>query len=132
VERTVGSPLGRLVAFWSVLGDWLEAREFIGCPFLNTLVEIRDADTPPRRAIESYVQEVEEFFVRTAAAAGVPVPAAAGRQLRYNAMGLFMGVRLERSRRPLETARATTLALLATWLDTTIEDLERQVAAEGC
>lgn len=127
LERRVESPLGRLVGFWDALGDWLEAREYIGCPFLNSLVEIKDADVPPRREIESYVQEVEAYFARAAAAAGVPDPAEAARQLRYTAMGLVMGIRLERSRRPIETARATTIALLASWLDTTPHDVEQWI-----
>jgi AcrR family transcriptional regulator len=113
LERRTEPPLQRLVEFWNVLGDWLEQHEFVGCPFLNALVEIKDPDASARREIESYVKEVEDYFRRTAAAAGLADPVELARRMRCITMGLFMATRLERSRAPIETARASAIAILA-------------------
>ena len=128
LERRAESPLRRLVLFWDVLGDWLEEHGFVGCPFLNSLVEIRDPDAPARREIESYVGEVEDYFRRTAAAARLPKPEELGRRLRYIAMGLFMAVRVERSRAPVETARAAAIDVLAIWMEVTPQEVKTRVA----
>jgi AcrR family transcriptional regulator len=128
VERRAGSPLERLIVFWDVLGDWLEARGFVGCPFLNTLVEIRDPEAPARREIEAFVNEVEAYLGRTAAAAGLEDASELARRMRYLAMGVFMGVRVERSRAPIETARVSAIGLLALWLDTTPHAVEERLA----
>jgi AcrR family transcriptional regulator len=128
VERRAGSPLERLIVFWDVLGDWLEAHGFVGCPFLNTLVEIRDPEAPARREIEAFVNEVEAHLGRTAAAAGLQDASELARRMRYLAMGVFMGVRVERSLAPIETARASAIGLLALWLDTTPRTVEERLA----
>ena len=130
LERRTDSPLRKLVEFFEVLGDWLEQHEFIGCPYVNSLVEINDSIVPARREIESYVGEVEDHFGRTAEAAGLPDPAELARRMRYIAMGLFMAIRLERSRAPIDTARALTIDLLAIWLGTTPQDVGVRIAAE--
>jgi AcrR family transcriptional regulator len=128
LERRAESPLQRIVEFWDVLADWLEHNDFVGCPFLNTLVEIRDPNTPARREVESFVREVEDYLRGTAAAAGLEDPAELGRRLRYIAMASFVGTRLERSRAPIETARALAIELLAVRLDSTPQGVEARVA----
>jgi AcrR family transcriptional regulator len=128
VERRAASPLQRLVEFWEVLGDWLEQHGFIGCPFLNTLAEIRDPSAAAWREVASYVKEVEDHFHRTAAAAGLADPAEFARRMRYISMASFMGAPLERSRAPLETARASAIELLAIWLASTPQEVEERIA----
>jgi AcrR family transcriptional regulator len=128
VERRAATPLQRILVFWDVLGDWLEEHRYIGCPFLNTLVEVRDEDAPARREVEAYVNEVEAFLAATSAAAGLPDAAELGRQMRYVAMGMFMGVRVERSRAPIETARASVIQLIALRLGTTPDDVRGMAA----
>lgn len=128
LERRTDSPLRRLVEFWDVLGDWLEDHGYLGCPFLNTLAEIRDPEAAARREVESFVAEVEGYFAATAEEAGLENPAELARRMRYISMGLFMAVQLERSRAAVETARAAAISLLANWLGTTPEEIQRRVA----
>jgi AcrR family transcriptional regulator len=128
LERRGGSPLQRLVGFWDVLGQWLEERNFIGCPFINTLVEIRDHRSPARREVESFIREVEDYLTESAAAAGLPDPAEQGRRMRYITMAVFVGSPLERSTRPIETARAQAIDLIALSLRTTPATIERRIA----
>jgi AcrR family transcriptional regulator len=128
LEARASSPLARLVTFWDVVGEWIEQRDFVGCPFINTLVEVRDPDHPARKEVWAYVDEVETYLARTAREAGVPTPEEFARQMRYVAMGFFTAVRLERSRAPIETARLATIGLLAIRLGTTPQDIAERVA----
>jgi AcrR family transcriptional regulator len=129
LERRVSSPLARLVLFWDVIGDWVEGHASIGCPYINTLAEARETSDPAHDEVRSFVHEVEGFFAGTAAAAGIPEPADLGRRLRFIAMGFFISVSLERSREPAETARVSTIDLLAVALGTTPADIEERVAS---
>jgi AcrR family transcriptional regulator len=124
LERRANTPLQQLVAFWDVVGDWLEHRDFEGCPFLNTLVEIRDPDAAARREVDSYLEEVEAYFRRTVEAVGATDPAESARQLRDILMGLFVATRVDRSRRPIGTARSSAIEVLALSMGTTPQELE--------
>jgi AcrR family transcriptional regulator len=128
VERRVADPLGRLVVFWDVLGDWLAQHGFEGCPFINTLMELRDPNASARREVESFVLEVQDWFARTAVAAGLRQPAELARGMRFLAMGLFVEVRLEPARAAAGTAQTAAINMLATWLDTTPREIEARVA----
>ena len=81
------TPLGKLIGFWEVMGEWAEGEQFRGCPYLNTLVEIRDPDHPAYSEVSSYIDEVETYLSRTALEAGIHDGPAVGRQLRVLAMG---------------------------------------------
>ena len=122
------TPLAKLLGFWEVLGEWAERERFRGCPYLNTLVEVRDPDHPAYREIGSYIDEVEAYLSGTALEAGIPDAATMGRQLRFLAMGTWLSIVFEASTRPTVTARAMAGALLAAWMKTTPDDVERRAA----
>jgi AcrR family transcriptional regulator len=124
LDRETSSPLQRLLGFWGAIHDWERQRGYPGCPYLNTLVELRDRDHPGRSVTESFFAEIDEFLITTASDAGIPGPAEVGLQLRMITMGMFMAMRLERSDDPAKRARSTALALLAERLETTPERLE--------
>jgi AcrR family transcriptional regulator len=124
LDREQGSPLGRLLSFWDALDAWERRRGYPGCPFLNTLVEIRDRDHPARALIASFIAEVDDFFIANARDASVPDAAEIGVQLRTLAMGTFMAMRLQRSSAPAKRARAAAVSLLADRLGTTPDALE--------
>jgi AcrR family transcriptional regulator len=123
------TPLGRLIGFWEVMGEWAEREQFRGCPFLNTLVEIRDPDHPAYPEVGSYINEVEAYLSRTALEAGIHDAPTMGRQLRFLAMGTWLAIVLEASTRPVVTARAMAGALLAARMETTPDDVERRANA---
>lgn len=124
LDREQGSPLGRMLSFWDAVDAWERARGYPGCPFLNTLVEIRDRDHPALALIASFIAEVDHFFITNARDAGVPDAAEIGVQLRTLAMGTFMAMRLQRSSEPAKRARAAAVSLLAERLGTTPDALE--------
>jgi AcrR family transcriptional regulator len=66
LDREHHSPLERLLSFWSAIDAWERPRGYPGCPFLNTLVEIRDRDHPARALIASFIAEVDGFFIENA------------------------------------------------------------------
>jgi AcrR family transcriptional regulator len=131
LDRGGGSAIQRLLAFWGAIDDWERPRGYPGCPYLNTLVELRDPGHPARQEVASYIAEVDEFLTTTAAEAGVPDPAEVGVQLRTLAMGMFMAMRLERSSEPAERARAAALSLLAERLRTTPVSLQAIAAGRS-
>jgi AcrR family transcriptional regulator len=124
LDREGISPIERLLSIWAAIDEWERPRGYPGCPYLNTLVEIRDRDHPAHPVVASCIAEVEEFFTRNAAEAGVPEPGEMGMQLRTLAMGTFTAMRFERSSEPARRARAAALALLADARGTTSEALE--------
>ena len=122
-------PLVRLVDFWGAVGRWAEAEGLNGCPFLNTLAEIRDRDHPAYPLVSSYIVEVEAYLSQTALEAGIDDAPSMGRQLRFLAMGMWMSIVFEASTRPAETARTMAVDLLAARLGTTADDVEHRIAA---
>ncbi len=122
-------PLIRLVDFWGAMGRWAEEERFQGCPFMNTLGEIRDHDHPAYPLVSSYIGEVEAYLSNAALEAGIHDAPSMGRQLRFLAMGTWMAIVFEGSTVPAATARTMAVDLLAARLGTTPEDVERRVAA---
>lgn len=112
-----------------VLGEWAEREQFRDCPYLNTLVEVRDPDHPAYREIGSYIDEVEAYLSGTVLEAGIPDAPIMGRQLRFLAMGTWLSIVFEASTRPAVTARAMAGALLAARMETTPDDVERRATA---
>jgi AcrR family transcriptional regulator len=121
-------PLVRLVGFWGAMGRWAEAEGLHGCPFLNTLVEIRDPHHPAYPLVSSYIGEVEAYLSQTALEAGIHDAPSMGRQLRMLAMGTWTAIVFEASTRPAETARTMAVDLLAARLGTTADDVEHLIA----
>ena len=102
---------------------------FQGCPFLNTLGEIRDHDHPAYPLVSSYIGEVEAYLSSNALEAGIQDAPSMGRQLRFLAMGTWIAMVFEASTGPTVTARTMAVDLLAARLGTTPDDIERRVAA---
>jgi AcrR family transcriptional regulator len=125
LEREGRTPLGCLISFWEAVDTWAKPRGYPGCPFLNTLVDVRDPDHPANLLVISYIAEVEAFLARNAAAASVANPDEVGTQLRMIAMGMFMAMRVARSSEPATSARRSALAVLAASLGTTPDRVER-------
>jgi hypothetical protein len=65
VEQRGSTPKERLIAMFDVLEEWFGSPEFRGCPFINAVAELADAEHPahraalgPRHAIRTYVQKL--------------------------------------------------------------------------
>ncbi len=67
VERATTDPIGRLLAIFDVLGEWMGGSEFCGCTFINACAEfgaqgdpIRGAAAEHKRLLVNYVRELAE------------------------------------------------------------------------
>ncbi|RAJ56581.1 TetR family transcriptional regulator [Streptomyces sp. Amel2xB2] len=69
--RRAATARERLLAVFDLFGEWFSRDDFEGCSFLNTLVEIDDADSPARRAAVAHLATIRAFLASVAAEAGV-------------------------------------------------------------
>jgi AcrR family transcriptional regulator len=121
-------PARALLEFWDRLGDWAEKEGHLGCPYLKALAEIDKPDHVARLEVDAFVQEVDDFFTRTADAGGFPRPRELGIRLRLLTMGVLTAIVVERSRAPMDRARDVTVHLLASWRGVTRSELEAFLA----
>ena len=113
VEARSQTAAERLTTFFDVLGDWLAAGEFRGCPFLNTATEFRNADHAFAQELADLTREIELYFRRTAAEAGFSNPDAVAEQMFLLVPGAITTSTARASVEPVRVARATAESLLA-------------------
>jgi AcrR family transcriptional regulator len=66
---------------FEAVADWLETEDFVGCPYLNTAVEISDPAHPATIAIRDYLAEIGDYLEERVATAGHADAARLGREL---------------------------------------------------
>jgi len=75
LNATLGAheePAARLLAVFDFVAEWLQANEFRGCAFLNTIPEFSDVDSRPRQIVREHKQQVRESLAVLCAAVGRP------------------------------------------------------------
>jgi AcrR family transcriptional regulator len=80
-DSEIAKPADRIPALFEAAAQWLEAGDYRGCPYLNTVVELVDPNRPPGRAIREYLAEIGAYIEQQVALAGHPEPARMGREL---------------------------------------------------
>jgi len=111
-EAAAASPDELIPAFFEAVGEWLEAEDFRGCPYLNTAVEIVDPAHPARQVVRDYLSEVEGFLGDVLESADHP--AAESLALELHALlsgGISLSV-ASRSAAPVLAARDAAVKLL--------------------
>lgn len=111
-ERRAARPEERALAVFDVLDGWFRRPDYEGCSFLNTLLEISDADSPLHIETLRHIAVVRTILARYAEQAGASRPDEAGRQLQILLMGSIVsasGGDVDAARR----ARPLAAALLA-------------------
>jgi AcrR family transcriptional regulator len=97
---------------FEAVAEWLEAEDYLGCPYLNAAVEIADPNVPAARTIQTYLAEIRRYLDASAAAAGMPEPARFGGELHALLAGaITLGV-ATRSGDAALAARDAAVALL--------------------
>ncbi|MDP9329068.1 MAG: TetR/AcrR family transcriptional regulator [Actinomycetota bacterium] len=124
LDTDLNPPLRALVEFWDRLGDWAEREHYLGCPYLKALVEIDEPSHPARLEVAAFVHDVDGYFARLTAAAGFQQSEEIAIRLRLLAMGALMAILLDPSRAPIDRARESTIALLASWRGITRSEME--------
>jgi AcrR family transcriptional regulator len=80
-EAAAPTPSELIPRLFEAVADWLEAEDFVGCPYLNTSVDISDPRHPATDAVREYLAEVGSYLEERIAAAGHDDAARLGREL---------------------------------------------------
>jgi len=75
---TPGEVVPRL---FEAVAEWLQTDDFMGCPYLNTTVEISNPAHPATEPIRNYLAEIGRYLETRVAAAGHPDAARLGREM---------------------------------------------------
>ena len=98
---------------FDALAEWLEAEDFIGCPYLNTAVETPDPASPVSEVIRNYLAEIERDLRELVAAEGHPDPRRLAKELQALMSGSIMLGVANRTTAHVLTARDVAARLLA-------------------
>jgi AcrR family transcriptional regulator len=80
-EAAAATPTNVIPRVFDAVADWLEDGDFVGCPYLNTSVEISDPRHPASDAVRDYLAEIGAYLEERVAAAGHDDAARLGREL---------------------------------------------------
>ena len=80
-EAAAAAPGDVIPRFFEAVADWLEADDFVGCPYLNTSSEISDEAHPATRVIRDHLAEIGGYLEDRVAATGIKDAARLGREL---------------------------------------------------
>jgi AcrR family transcriptional regulator len=89
-EALAATPDQQVLRFFEALADWLEADDYVGCPYLNTSLETSNPADPVAQVIHDYLAEVERYLQGLVAAAGHTDAARLGTELHTLVAGSIM------------------------------------------
>jgi AcrR family transcriptional regulator len=113
-EERATTPADLVPRLFEAVAEWLETGDFVGCPYLNTAVEVSDPRHPVAGAIRDYLAEIERYLERTVRATGRRDAARLGRELHALLAGsITLGV-ASRSSSHVLVARDAATQLLGT------------------
>jgi AcrR family transcriptional regulator len=101
-ERLAPRPEERVLFVFDALDKWFHRSDYEGCSFINTLLEIAEADNPIHRAAIRHLGVVRETLQRYGEQAGARNPEEIGYQMQILMMGAIVSARrgdLEAGRR---------------------------------
>jgi AcrR family transcriptional regulator len=113
IETRARTPAERLTTFFDVLGEWLTEDGFLGCPFINTATEFRNADHAFAQELSDRMTEIEDYFRRTAAEAGFADPDGVAEQLLLLVPGTITTAVARGSAEPARIARTAAAGIVA-------------------
>jgi AcrR family transcriptional regulator len=114
VETSTDDPHGRLLAVFDVLDQWFRRRDFRGCAFINTTVELADPRHPAQVAVMAHKTRCRRYFRALAEAAGLEDPDAVSDQWMLLTEGATITALVEGDRAAAHKARAGAGAILRT------------------
>jgi AcrR family transcriptional regulator len=107
IERLAATPRERVLAIFDLFDEWFRRRDYEGCPFISTLLEIDDKDSPIHGAAVRHLDSIRAILELNAEQAGATNPEATAYELQI----LMMGAIVSATRGDLDAAhRARRLA----------------------
>jgi AcrR family transcriptional regulator len=89
-ERRAARPQECVFTVWDTLDDWFHRSDYEGCSFINTLLEISDAESAIHRGAAHHLAVVRKTLERYARQAGTKDPQEMGYQLQVLMMGAIV------------------------------------------
>ncbi|HWX97800.1 MAG TPA: TetR/AcrR family transcriptional regulator [Solirubrobacteraceae bacterium] len=89
-ERLAPTPSEHVLALFDALDEWFHRPDYEGCPFIKTLLEIREPDSPIHRAAEQHLGVIRAKLERYAEQAGARDPEEMSYQLQILMMGAIV------------------------------------------
>ncbi|MGH3327110.1 MAG: TetR/AcrR family transcriptional regulator [Streptomycetales bacterium] len=71
IRQRESAPGRRLLAIFDVFAEWFARSDYAGCPFVTTLLEIDDPDSPVRKASAAHMANIRNLLGDLAAEAGI-------------------------------------------------------------
>jgi len=112
VEARADDPGDRLLAVFDVLDLWFRRRDFRGCAFINTTVELADPCHPAQEAVMAHKTRCRRYFRALAEAAGLDDPDAISDQWMLLTEGATITALVEGDKAAAHRARAGAQAIL--------------------
>ena len=113
-EARAATPTEVIPELFTALAEWLEADDFLGCPYLNTSAEISGTAHPASDAIRTYLSDIRAHLEACARAAGVADSARVAAQLHALVAGsISLGVATRSTAYALAARDAATKLLRA-------------------
>ena len=113
-EARAASPDEVIPRFFEAVAEWLEADDFVGCPYLNTSLEIPYLGHPAADVIRESLEEIGTYLQGIVAEAGHPDSVRVGQELHALVAGSIALGAATRSSAPAFAARDAATRLLAT------------------
>jgi len=111
-EGKAATPDDLVPCLFEAVAEWLETGDFVGCPYLNTAVEVSDPQHPVAGAIRDYLAEIGRYLETAVRATGRRDAAGLGRELHALLAGsITLGV-ANRSSAHVLVARDAAVQLL--------------------
>jgi AcrR family transcriptional regulator len=113
-ESRATSPAEVIPRFFDAVSDWVEADDFVGCPYMSTALELAGDDPPSASTAREHIAEIGRFLESQVRAAGRSNAAELGRQLHALLAGAISLAVLNRSTNSVRAARDVATRLLDT------------------
>ena len=114
LARVGADPRARVLAFFDVLIEWSQSKEFRGCPFTMAAAELGEGDHPGRTAIHAHRVWLRGLLRQEVAATGLPDPDQITEALMVMLDGAAATHQLDGTRTTGETARWAAERVLGT------------------
>jgi AcrR family transcriptional regulator len=112
MERRASEPAARLLAAFDALGDWFQRRDYEGCAFLRTLMEVGSSRGAVRDAVVGHLATVHALLARFAREANARDPDRLSRDLQLLMLGAIASAS-DGDRTAAERARPLADAVIA-------------------
>lgn len=106
------TPKEKLLAIFDVLEEWYASHSFRGCPFLNTVFELADAEHPAHQVSVRLRQAIRIYIVQLAKEAGLRNPEAFSQQYLLLIGGASLMATIENNSQEAQYARQVISVLI--------------------